>query len=198
MVRSKKSSYGLSILVLFVVGSLLALGIFLYFRSKKKIVASDGEIEDEPHDDSRDEEPNENALLNFYVEAKKVVKDHYGIDDNVRATLLTSQAAFETGNFVSQVYLSNNNAFGMKQPKVRPTTSIGEKGRYANYPTVYDSILDRLLWDDYNKVEYPGDTTVKSFTQRLNKLAYFEAPYLEYQNGVNAYCKKLQTLISQG
>jgi len=45
--------------------------------------------------------------------------------------LITAQAGFETGNFTSVIFKENNNLFGMKLPKVRKTTAIGENRGHA-------------------------------------------------------------------
>lgn len=196
MKQSKKSYSLLSILLALLAGLLIVLGIFLYIRNTKR-KKQEETLPEVDEADTTVPEPTDDALLNFYIETKKVVSDHYGVEDTNRAALLTAQAAFETGEFTSDLYFANNNAFGMRQPKVRDTTSLGQKGNYAHYASIADSIKDRLMWDDYNKVSYEN-ATVKSFSQSLNKLSYFEAPYLEYQNGVNAYFKKLNSQISQG
>lgn len=197
MKPSKKSWSGSSILVLFVVGLLAALGIFLYIRYLKKKKQEQATTEEEqPADTTGPVEAQPDALLNFYKGVKQIMAETNNEDDN-RAALLTAQAAFETGEFTSEILVGNNNAFGMRQPKVRDTTSLGDKNGYASYASIDDSIRDRLLWDDYNKVSYEG-ATVTSFVQGLNKLSYFEDSFLNYKNGVNLYMKKLQAEISRG
>jgi hypothetical protein len=136
-------------------------------------------------------------MIKFYALVKQDLAESYGNVDETRARLLTAQAAFETAEFTSDVYQNNKNAFGMRQPRVRETTSLGDKNEYASYGSVEDSVKDRLLWDDFNTVGYDG-ATVETFCQKLNKLSYFEAPYLQYKNGVNAYYKKLSAEISVG
>lgn len=197
MKQSKKSYSGWITLVLFVVGLLAALGIFLWLRNRKR---KSQEAQATQQDQEQTQGPMEtqpDALLNFYNGTRQIIQDTYGTDDSARAALLTAQAAFETDNFTSAVLVNNNNAFGMRQPQVRDTTSLGDKGGYASYATIDDSIKDRLLWDDYNKVSYEG-ATVTTFVQNLNKLSYFEDSFLNYKNGVNAWMKKLQAIISRG
>lgn len=194
MAQSKKSSNGLIILVLFVVGSLAALGIFLYIKWKKKQVATQ---EANPQPDNQEVEPDPDAMIKFYQLTREVVSNHYGTIDENKVDLLTAQAAFETGDFTSPIYQENYNAFGMRNPKVRATTSLGDKSGYAYYASVTDSIEDRLLWDDNNQVNYEGFDVTK-FCQAIYKLGYFTDSFLTYKNGVNAYAKKLLSLKAIG
>lgn len=188
----------MSILVLFVVGSLVALGIFLWLRNRKKKQQEAQAADQAATDQTATEvEAQPDALLNFYKGVQTIMSESGGTFDVNRAALLTSQAAFETDGFTSNVLVNNNNAFGMRQPKVRDTTSLGDKNGYASYASIDDSIRDRLLWDDYNKVSYEG-ATVTTFVQSLNKLSYFEDSFLNYKNGVNTWMKKLQAEISKG
>lgn len=197
MKQSKKSSSGWITLALVVVGLLAALGIFLWLRNRKKKQQDQQASQTDQESTQGSVEAQPDALLNFYNGTRQIIQDTYGTDDSLKAALLTAQAAFETDNFTSQVLVNNNNAFGMRQPQVRDTTSLGDKGGYASYATIDDSIKDRLLWDDYNKVSYEG-ATVTTFVQNLNKLSYFEDSFLNYKNGINAWMKKLQAIISRG
>lgn len=64
---------------------------------------------------------------------------------NVDPMLILSQAQHETGNFRSDLLLSTDNAFGMKFPRVRQTTAVGEDNGYAVYDTLADSVTDYLM-----------------------------------------------------
>jgi hypothetical protein len=68
---------------------------------------------------------------------------YYGFDDNI-AKFVTSQAAFETSGYISQLYKENNNAFGMKY--AGQSLADGEKNGYANYKTLDDSVHDFSKW----------------------------------------------------
>jgi Muramidase (flagellum-specific) len=57
-----------------------------------------------------------------------------------------AQAVLETGNFTSRIFRENNNLFGMKLAKVRPTVATGEQYRHATYCHWQDSVNDYLLW----------------------------------------------------
>jgi uncharacterized FlgJ-related protein len=97
---------------------------------------------------------------------------------------ITAQAMHETGVFTSPLFLKYNNAFGMKQPTQRETTSIGiTEGGYASYKSVKDSIKDLGLY--FEAKNYP-DTfpTVQDYVAFLKSKGYFEATLKSYTNAV--------------
>lgn len=60
--------------------------------------------------------------------------------------LVVAQAKHETGNFTSDLVERANNAFGMKHPSRRETTSTGPNANgYATYDTLEDSVRDYFL-----------------------------------------------------
>lgn len=59
--------------------------------------------------------------------------------------LIYAQARLETGNFTSDIYKEGYNLFGMKLPKVRPTTATGENRGHAVFPSVWHSVYDYFL-----------------------------------------------------
>ena len=79
--------------------------------------------------------------------------------NNNNTTLLWKQAVLETGAFTSIMSNSDNNQFGMHVPYTRPTTTASyrynssENSNVAIYNTIFDSVLDRMLWDDYNGID---------------------------------------------
>lgn len=108
------------------------------------------------------------------------IRDEYNLS-NCMIDLLFAQASLESGHFQSNIYVNTNNAFGMKQPKVRPTTSIGgfqtNTGEYAKYTSLKESIKDRLLWDNYNKIapaKCGGD--VERYLNEVQSKGYAEDP----------------------
>ena len=62
------------------------------------------------------------------------------------AKYIFSQAAFETGNFTSDIFRENNNLFGMKLPVIRQTTAIGVNRGHAIFKDITDSIKDFALY----------------------------------------------------
>jgi uncharacterized FlgJ-related protein len=78
--------------------------------------------------------------LNVY---KQLIKIGIAYPDVVLA-----QAKIETGNFTSKIFIENNNLFGMKLPKRRETTAVGENRNHATYTDWIQSIKDYKLWQD--------------------------------------------------
>jgi flagellum-specific peptidoglycan hydrolase FlgJ len=66
---------------------------------------------------------------------------------NVSARLPLAQAHVESGNWLKPIFTAYNNMFGMKQPSVRQTTSLGPTPTgFASFRSAWDSIRDYLLW----------------------------------------------------
>lgn len=64
--------------------------------------------------------------------------------------IVFAQAVIESGNFTSKLTKVNNNIFGMRLPKRRETTAVGEsKSGYAIYCSWIDSVKDYLHWQNY-------------------------------------------------
>ena len=64
-----------------------------------------------------------------------------------------AQAKWESKHFKSDIFKDNNNLFGMKLAKLRPTTAIGKNkmhGDHAAYRNWQDSVKDYKLWQDSN------------------------------------------------
>lgn len=196
MAQSKKSYTSLIIAGLLLVGSLLALGVFLLLKKKMKLQeeqmenVNPDEIETEPG--SKEEK---------YVEAFKVVYDTLKTlnvpEPEILARFYTAQAAFETGIFTSPLFVQANNGFGMKQARTRPTTSLGATSTgWASYESFEKSVEDRYLWDTYNKLTYTND--IKEFIQTIKTKSYFEEPFTQYYNGVRSHYAKLVQILNQG
>ena len=104
---------------------------------------------------------------------------------------ITAQSAFETANFSSNIFKSNNNAFGMKY--AGQTIALGEKNGYANYKSVTDSIADLINW--YNRhrhrlLSFPlVINSLSDYVKFLKNEHYFEAAESSYLAGVAYYHK---------
>lgn len=81
--------------------------------------------------------------------------------------IVLAQMKLESGNYTSKLALENNNYFGMKQPRKRATTSIGEKNGYASYKSWVHSVLDYALWQK----EYARQLTENQYLDSLSKYA---------------------------
>jgi len=96
--------------------------------------------------------------------------------------IVMAQAKIETGHFTSKVFRENHNLFGMKLPRQRSTTAIGEKYNHASYTSWRQSVIDYKLWQD--KVL----TKVKS---RRAYLRYLHKNYAENKQ----YVKLIKQMI---
>ena len=104
------------------------------------------------------------------------------------AKYIFSQAAFETGNFSSVIFKEQNNLFGMKLARVRPTTATGEKRGHAVFKSIADSVKDYAIY--YRYVKLPSAFSgIPAFTRALKDKKYFEADYNQYTAGVETYYK---------
>lgn len=81
--------------------------------------------------------------------------------------IVLAQMKLESGNYTSKLALENNNYFGMKQPRKRATTSIGEKNGYASYKSWVHSVLDYALWQK----EYASKLTENQYLDSLSSYA---------------------------
>lgn len=84
--------------------------------------------------------------------------------------IVIRQATLETGYFQSEICQDQHNYFGMKHPKIRLTTSIGEKRSHAVYTNWQKSALDYIIWQKYapeNREQY----------LKLLQLCYSQDPY---------------------
>lgn len=102
------------------------------------------------------------------------------------AKIITAQAAHETGGFTSYLYHVNKNAFGMKLPKVRRTTAIGENKGHAVYESYLDSVNDFYLWYKFSKLP-DWWLNVQEYTDALKMKSYYEDTAENYFTGVNGF-----------
>jgi hypothetical protein len=69
------------------------------------------------------------------------------LEMNVRFPhIVLAQARLESGNFKSRIFLENNNFFGMKQAKRRPTTNKGTQYGHAVFETWQDCAVDYAFY----------------------------------------------------
>lgn len=66
---------------------------------------------------------------------------------NVRfADVAVAQAKLETNTFRSNIFVENNNLFGMKEATMRINLAKGSQHGHAYYDTWEDSVLDYAMW----------------------------------------------------
>jgi uncharacterized FlgJ-related protein len=57
-----------------------------------------------------------------------------------------AQAVIESGGFKSGLFKSQNNIFGMKKAKQRPTLALKSSGTYASFKNWRESVIDYVLY----------------------------------------------------
>ena len=60
--------------------------------------------------------------------------------------IILAQAHLESGKFTSRIFIKNNNLFGMRQARLRPTTNKGSVNGFAKYDHWRDSVIDYILY----------------------------------------------------
>lgn len=104
------------------------------------------------------------------------------------AQMITAQAAHESGNFTSPVFIHNNNPFGMKLAEIRMTTAIGENRGHAVYSDLDSAVKDYWLYYKAQKYPYSWQDT-DTFVEALKSHYYFEADTTEYKIAVKKFYK---------
>jgi hypothetical protein len=97
--------------------------------------------------------------------------------------IVLAQMKLESGNYTSKLALENNNYFGMKQPRKRATTTIGEKNGYASYKSWVHSVLDYALWQK----EYARSLTEVEYLDSLTTYAEDSSYKSKVQQIANKY-----------
>lgn len=96
------------------------------------------------------------------------------------------QSVLESGNFKSAVFKENNNMLGMRVPKSRPTTNIGENLNHAAYKSWKDCVVDYALWQ-------------ASFARKINTeeqyYEFLDEVYCDYVLNGKKYSQHLKELI---
>jgi len=93
--------------------------------------------------------------------------------------VVKQQIYLETSNLSSDICTDNHNLTGMKDPKVRPTVSLGVKRGHAYYGSYIDSLRDYAMWQKYSykggdylhflrNVGYATDPKYNSKLKQLN------------------------------
>jgi hypothetical protein len=92
--------------------------------------------------------------------------------------IVLAQAVLESGHFDSDIFLDNNNLFGMKKPSVRKTLATGENRGHATFRNWVDSVIDYKLFQDQNGY---SNLSVKDYMKKLGK-EY--CPGCDYENKI--------------
>lgn len=87
----------------------------------------------------------------------KGLAPHYGFT-RVDPLLVLSQAILESGHFTSNLVVTQNNAFGMMQPRQRPNVSDGPGPTgFACYADLFASVQDYFLRQRYFGIQDTSD-----------------------------------------
>ncbi len=92
--------------------------------------------------------------------------------------MLWKQAVLETGAFNSIMSADDFNQFGMHLPSFRPTLAVSYRYNFTEganvsiYDSIFDSVLDRMLWDDYNGI----DAKTSSYVTQVTSAGYNQNP----------------------
>lgn len=97
--------------------------------------------------------------------------------------IVYAQAMLES-NLTSKLAKEQNNLFGMKFPRQRPTTAIKNERGFAKYLTWEDAVLDYRI---YQKLYLPADSPAEYY-QALINAGYARDP--DYISKLKAVAKK--------
>ena len=87
-----------------------------------------------------------NSMLTFNADNVIRYLDYFDI---AHEDIVFKQSLLETGRYNSEVFLENNNLFGMRHPLSRATTSKGSNLNHALYLNYLESIKDYKIYQDY-------------------------------------------------
>lgn len=79
--------------------------------------------------------------------------------------IVLAQALLESGHFKSDVFLENNNLFGMRQPKKRYTLCKGSNLNHALYDNWIICVEDRMIYEEL----YLNDKSRTQYKKFLDK-----------------------------
>lgn len=97
-----------------------------------------------------------------------------------------AQAMHETGRFTSDLYKTQNNAFGMRCPVIRPDKNAGCKNDYSVYRNAGKSLADLFEWFDYTLFPEVVDDS-SQYVNALLVRGYFTDSPDNYLSGINKY-----------
>jgi uncharacterized FlgJ-related protein len=99
--------------------------------------------------------------------------------------IVYAQALLETGNFQSKIFRTNNNLFGMKEAKRRPTLAKGTELNHAFYDSWKESVHDYVFF---------ASTYLNNIKTKENYYEYLGANYAEDPEYVNKLKKIVESV----
>ena len=107
----------------------------------------------------------------------------YLLELNIRFPhIIYAQAKLESGNFNSKIFKTNNNLFGLKEARKRPTTAKGTEFNHAFYESWQESVVDYAFY---------SATYLNEIKSEAQYFEYLGKNYAEDPNYVN----KLKQMI---
>lgn len=107
------------------------------------------------------------------------------------AKYVVAQSAHETNGWTSHVFNTNNNAFGMTY--AGQSTAVGEKGGYAYYVNINQSVSDFAKWFARRNLFYTPITSLANYVRHLKANNYFEDSESNYLRGCEYWYNKIFT-----
>lgn len=109
----------------------------------------------------------------------------YLVELNVKFPhIVFAQAKLESGNFKSNIFLENNNLFGMKVARRRPTTNKGENRGHAYFNSWKECVVDYAFY----QAAYLHDLKTEQDYLQYLKSNYAEDP--QYYQRLTEILKK--------
>lgn len=113
--------------------------------------------------------------INFISSVSRLVFELFDCSHDV-ALFIGSQAALESSYGTSAVATANQNIFGMKTPRLRGHTpyasTTGIDKSFAAYDSIYLSVVDYILWLQYNRISNKQRNKLECFTNFLVSKGY--------------------------
>jgi len=118
------------------------------------------------------------------------------------AKIVTAQSQFESGNYKSKVFLTDNNAFGYKYVGQKIATQglpspAKEGDHYAHYNSVQDSAIELANWLKRRRKEgklpaLEAITTPAQYSKLIKAAGYYGASENTYTKGITRIFNSLK------
>jgi uncharacterized FlgJ-related protein len=118
------------------------------------------------------------------------------------AKIVTAQSQFESGNYKSKVFLTDNNAFGYKYVGQKIATQglpspASEGDHYAHYNSVQDSAIELANWlkRRHKEGKLPALETITSpqqYSKLIKAANYYGASESTYTKGITKIFNSLK------
>jgi len=95
----------------------------------------------------------EEAVEPAYTDTLAYVRDLIYQEGIAQPEIVYAQFLLETGYGSSRILKQNNNCFGMKRARTRPTLAVGTHSGHAVFNSIEDSVKDYALWQNMVKDE---------------------------------------------